>query len=315
MIDPRENKGDFADLCRIAADALGGSNPVLLSVLEKDYWVTRVLCAIAEQHSDHVIFKGGTSLAKGLGLTQRFSEDIDLVVDGGSRGQSARDTLLKAISQDVAHSCTLEMTRRDSETGVHRSIAYAFEAIWSGGELVKPTVLLEMGTRSALVPASRRSLRTLLADAVPSVAAELPSCDMRVLGAERTLVEKLFVIHAAVSRYLDEPKGNALNRLGRHYYDVAQLLADSTVNASVGTAAFWDMARDQDVRGARDFPRYHRCPPDLNFSDSAGLFPTAPLIQTLRREYERDRGLFFGDAPTFDDVLAALASVRARLRP
>jgi hypothetical protein len=87
------------------------------------------------------------------------------------------------------------------------------------------------------------------------------------------------------------------------------------VNASVGTAVFWDMAKDQDERGARDFRRYHRCPPDLNFSDSAGLFPTAPLTQTLRREYERDRGLFFGDAPTFDDVLAALAAVRARLHP
>ncbi len=314
MIDPRTNRNDFSDLCRIAANALGGDNPALLSVLEKDYWVTRVLCAIAEHHSDHVLFKGGTSLSKGLGLTQRFSEDIDLAIDAGERGESSRDTLLKAVAQDVADSCSLDMALRESGKGAHRTVAYAFDAIWAGGELIKPSVLLEMGTRSALAPASPRTLKTMLAAAVPSADAELPSCTLLVLGADRTLVEKLFVIHGLVSRHLADPTSTALNRIGRHYYDVSNLLDDAAVGASIGTPAFWEMAGDHDERGAREFPGRHVGPTGLDFANSLGLFPTDELAAILRQEYERDRVLFFGDAPSFDQVLASLLLVRERLR-
>jgi len=273
------------------------------------------LCALAESHSDHVVFKGGTSLSKGWGLTQRFSEDIDLVVDVGTRGESARDSLLKAIAQDVADICALPMARRDSEKGRHRSVAYEFEAVWAGGELIKPSVLLEMGTRSALNPVSERTLTTLLAAAVPEIAHELPECRLLVLAAERTFVEKLFVIHGSVARYQRDPDVSPLVRIGRHYYDVGKLLADPTVQTSVGTAEFWEMARDHDHRGAREFSKRHVAPADLNFASSPGLFPDPATRTLLEREYSRDRSLFFDDAPSLDDVLSALQSVRSRLTP
>ena len=315
MIDPRTEKGDFADLCLIAADALGGGNPALLSILEKDYWVTRVLCAIAEAHADHVVFKGGTSLSKGFGLTQRFSEDIDLVVDAGDRGESARGTLMKAIAQNVADRCDLPMTPRGSGRGVHRAVAYGFDAIWAGGELVPASVLLEMGTRSALVPVSSRTLKTLLAVAVPRAEHELPSCDLAVLGMERTLVEKLFVIHGSVMRNLEDPGAAALARIGRHYYDVSKLLDDATIKASIGTPAFWEMAKDHDQRGTLEFPKHHIAPAGLNFAESPGLFPDDAVRSVLQGEYERDQSLFFGGSPSFDDVLGKLAAVRSRLAP
>ena len=313
MIDPRTAKGDFADLCRIAADAMGGDNPALLSILEKDYWVTRVLCAIAESHADHVVFKGGTSLSKGFGLTQRFSEDIDLAVNTGDRGEAARDTLLKAIAESVADICSLPITVRQSGKGVHRAVAYAFDAIWAGGELLQPSVLLEIGTRSALVPRTTRRLTTLLAAAVPTAAAELPSCELAVLGADRTFVEKLFVVHGFVTRYLEDAEARSLVRVGRHYYDVDRLLADDTVNASVGTPAFWEMVTDCDRRSQRDFARLHRAPVEFNFAESPALFPDATTRLALAREYERDRALFFGESPSFDDVLGSLVPIRVRL--
>ena len=49
-------------------------------MIEKDYYVTEALRIIAGA-SDKVIFKGGTSLAKGWNLIQRFSEDIDIFLD------------------------------------------------------------------------------------------------------------------------------------------------------------------------------------------------------------------------------------------
>ena len=51
------------------------------AIIEKDYYVTKALRVIAASAGDRVIFKGGTSLAKGWNVIQRFSEDIDIFLD------------------------------------------------------------------------------------------------------------------------------------------------------------------------------------------------------------------------------------------
>ena len=51
------------------------------AIIEKDYYVTEALRIIALAAPDKIIFKGGTSLAKGWNLIQRFSEDIDIFLD------------------------------------------------------------------------------------------------------------------------------------------------------------------------------------------------------------------------------------------
>lgn len=58
------------------------------SVLEKDYWVSFVLEYIFmhEKWKNLFTFKGGTSLSKCFGLIDRFSEDIDLVLDWTALG-------------------------------------------------------------------------------------------------------------------------------------------------------------------------------------------------------------------------------------
>lgn len=51
------------------------------AIIEKDYFVTEALRVIADSAGEKVIFKGGTSLAKGWNLIQRFSEDVDIFLD------------------------------------------------------------------------------------------------------------------------------------------------------------------------------------------------------------------------------------------
>ena len=52
------------------------------NAVEKDYWVSMVLRAIFSlPYAAAFVFKGGTSLSKGWGLIERFSEDIDLAID------------------------------------------------------------------------------------------------------------------------------------------------------------------------------------------------------------------------------------------
>ncbi len=51
------------------------------SIIEKDYFVTEALRILEQTAGERIIFKGGTSLSKGWGLIDRYSEDIDIFLD------------------------------------------------------------------------------------------------------------------------------------------------------------------------------------------------------------------------------------------
>jgi len=71
--------------------------------VEKDYWVTRALKALADSPlSEHIVFKGGTSLSKAYSLISRFSEDVDIAVltEGLSKNQTKRR--IKKVSKIVS---------------------------------------------------------------------------------------------------------------------------------------------------------------------------------------------------------------------
>lgn len=54
--------------------------------VEKDFWVCWTLRKLFDlpEWGEHLMFKGGTSLSKCWNLIERFSEDIDRVVDDWS---------------------------------------------------------------------------------------------------------------------------------------------------------------------------------------------------------------------------------------
>ena len=58
------------------------------TIVEKDFWVCWVLQKIfkAEVLKSKLLFKGGTSLSKVYNVIERFSEDIDLILDWRTLG-------------------------------------------------------------------------------------------------------------------------------------------------------------------------------------------------------------------------------------
>jgi predicted nucleotidyltransferase component of viral defense system len=56
--------------------------------VEKDFWVCWTLDKLFRLPvwGEHLTFKGGTSLSKGWKLIERFSEDIDIVINRGALG-------------------------------------------------------------------------------------------------------------------------------------------------------------------------------------------------------------------------------------
>lgn len=76
------NTTEFGPTLQAAAESLGISP----TAVEKDYWISEVLRVLVAEFPDNFIFKGGTSLSKGYGIVERFSEDIDILVLPGDRG-------------------------------------------------------------------------------------------------------------------------------------------------------------------------------------------------------------------------------------
>jgi hypothetical protein len=69
--------------------------------IEKDFWVCWTLDALfndMETGGPRLLFKGGTSLSKGYGLIERFSEDIDITVFREDIGQATTFEELEATS-------------------------------------------------------------------------------------------------------------------------------------------------------------------------------------------------------------------------
>ena len=53
------------------------------AIIEKDFWVCYMLDYLFHRCAwkDHIAFKGGTSLSIAYGLIERFSVEIDLILD------------------------------------------------------------------------------------------------------------------------------------------------------------------------------------------------------------------------------------------
>ena len=60
------------------------------AIVEKDFWVCYMLDYLFHRccWKNNIAFKGGTSLSKAYGLIERFSEDIDLILDWRVLGYS-----------------------------------------------------------------------------------------------------------------------------------------------------------------------------------------------------------------------------------
>jgi predicted nucleotidyltransferase component of viral defense system len=84
--------------------------------IEKDYYVTEILRIVAERLGDKAMFKGGTSLSKGWGLINRFSEDIDLFVNREKfdprPGTNKMDKMLKRTQRGHRTTPGIDLVRR-----------------------------------------------------------------------------------------------------------------------------------------------------------------------------------------------------------
>ena len=238
------------------AAAQRGATP---AVVEKDFWVTWALSRLFREPdlARRLMLKGGTSLSKVYSLIERFSEDIDLVLDwrvlGGDdplaeRSKTKQAQLNEAINEQAQKYISRELlglvkAALDGLCGCRVDvdnpfvIAIDYPAAFPD-DYLRPKVRLEVGPLASWLPYEDRSISCYAAAAFPQVF-EQRECPVKVIQAERTFWEKATILHHEAHR----PEGNAQPpRYSRHYYDLARMarspvreraLADPGLLASV----------------------------------------------------------------------------------
>jgi Nucleotidyl transferase AbiEii toxin, Type IV TA system len=289
--------------------------------IEKDYYVTEILRIVAERLGDKAMFKGGTSLSKGWGLINRFSEDVDLFVNRDMfeprPGTNKMDKILKELSQFVSEHPALTWLREEGVTigGLGREDYFQYDSRF--GELpgIRPVVRLEPGIQSGtfpteVVPITSMVGRYLLEQDRADMADDLMGFDMTLLHFRRTFVEKMFALHGKVMRLLED--GHALERDARHYPDLYVLAGENEVRAMLTSEEYAQIRVDYDRNSREFFAKSYRPPKDLSFGDSPAFFPDAGLKDQLGRDYATQCGLLFsgGSYPSFDDVLGRFEEIR-----
>ena len=333
----RAEPADRAGLFLATARRLGTP----LVNVEKDFWVCWTLNTLYHRLPDggpRLLFKGGTSLSKGYGLIDRFSEDIDVTVfrdDLGHPQTTAEIAALsnrrrKAVLDAIAADCSRYIT-----TDLRAAVAEALEADTEGtgsvvidetdtsnqtllvryprveaseAAYVQAAVKIEAGAKSALDPNLPFTIAPYIDDDLDMVDLSVPN--VTTIHAERTFWDKIVITHGLRNWF--ERRGELRQdgqRVSRHYYDIHALFVSDT-----GLAAMNDPNLGADcIAHAKTF--FNR--PDYDLGSAVpgtfSLRPVGDMIGRLARDYDNTRTMIFGDAPAFDDILSSIGEIEDRL--
>ena len=193
------------------------------SFVEKDWYAIRLVATIINVRQDDLalVFSGGTSLSKGYGLIQRFSEDLDFKIRLPEAGitRPARRHYRRAIVEAIRAGG--DWTLRDEDVVAGNASRFFRCQVGYPTTLAVPPALrqglkLEVTFRSPALAAEERSLRSFVAEArgdppeVPAISCVAPA---------ETAADKISVL---TWRVLDQGTRND-HTLVRHVHDLVAL--------------------------------------------------------------------------------------------
>lgn len=296
------------------------------AIAEKDFWVSWVLLRLFghPELSKKILFKGGTSLSKAFHSIERFSEDIDLVLDWrlltkddpkkerskkqqnvfnenlrNSAGEYVQGKIMPWVKEAVGDVCRVESDEEDKRV-IHIHYPGVFE-----DEYLRADIRLEIGPFSGWVPRAEYLISPYAAEAFPPVFST-PQCRVVAIKAERTFWEKAVILHKEAFRTEKQP---IPIRYSRHYYDLA-MMATSNVKAD----ALNDLKLLEHVVEFNDrfFPRVwaHY---ELAKPGTIRLMPPAHFEKSLRSDYGDMKHMIFGNYPEFDEILNTLHALEGEI--
>lgn len=222
---------------------------LLPAVVEKDYWIMHCLWGLQKSGLQFEM-KGGTSLSKGWGVVDRFSEDIDIRFDApaavNTKGDKPAHIAARfAFYDDLAARISIDAVAVERNRGYddpkaqNGGISLKYRSHFPPTPKLKPAVLLEVGFDKT-APNEPRDFGSWALDR--ALERKVDVIDNRALGVrcfnpEYTFVDKLQTICRRFRQHRDrnDPAKDKPQFFLRHYYDLYMLLEVPRVKAFIGT--------------------------------------------------------------------------------
>lgn len=309
---------DFSDLLRILEKETG----ILAGLIEKDYWIMHVLRGLKKQGFSFVM-KGGTSLSKGYGIIDRFSEDIDIQIyppDALGVISDPKNTKKDAVeSRKQYYDWLKDQIKIEGITSVIRDKAFDNEKNYNSGgirlfyesftdkvEGAKDGILLEVGF-DTVTPNNNLTISSWAYDRAVAVKPKIKIEDNRAVDIAcyhpgYTFVEKLQTI---VTKFrVEQEKGQEKPNLMRQYYDVYCLLDNPLVQEFIGTDDYHTHKKN----------RFTGKDKDVVLAENEAFHLSSPKLRNRFKErYEATKDLYYKGQPPFEELLERIKENIERL--
>lgn len=327
-----ENKGqpidfwEFTDEQKLEVfDEIKDKLNVKPKAAEKDWWVCHVIHSLfGLRCAEALTFKGGTSLSKAWGITERFSEDVDISFDKSFFGltgetRSARDRIRKLtrkyISNEVqqeleatlrvfgAVECSVGYVTRNDSDADPTVLRVDYRSLLPADPYMKESVRIEFSCRSPREPREVREIRPYAVELSPMI--DFAPTAVPTVTPLRTFLEKVFLLHEEFQK--DYPRSR---RMSRHLYDLYRLdLAGYTEKAMADRELYDSLVEHRSIFNAIRGIDYSGHTPDR-----LSIIPPAEVLPLWEDDYRTMQEQFiYGDSPSFEDLLKSLRSIEQRL--
>jgi hypothetical protein len=306
-----------------------------VQAVEKDLWVTTILQILfGLPCAKNLVFKGGTSLSKVWELINRFSEDIDLAIDRslfdleGDLTKKEVKKLRKASSvfvrEELCHQlqeavnntplkdrCTIEAQPDGDGESTYpepRILFVRYQSVFNDKlNYIEPIVKIEAGSRSLLEPAEDKRISSMVENTFPTVSTTVSDTLVRTAVAEKTFLEKAFLLHElfSISNMVEA------HRRSRHIYDLHMMMQRGVAKRAIKDDALWETISHHrstltSIQGV-DYT------PDVR--DRIQLVPPEGCRENWKSDYEIMTGaMIYGEKPTFAELMESMKELERRFR-
>ena len=295
------------------------------AIVEKDFWVCLTLDYLFHhsQWRDAFVFKGGTSLSKAYHLIERFSEDIDLILDWhtinyneepwGKRSKTQQDKINKQMNQNAAiflKEKLLPNMRKDlrnildTEENIYinrmdaQTIDFAYPHIFHNAYL-RPQIKLEIGPLAERIPQQKAKIAPYAAEEYGTFFAK-KNTYINTIAAERTFWEKITILHKIANR--NNNNKVIPERYSRHYYDLYCMFCSPLKARAYAKKELLE----QSIRFKTKFYISNSSGYDTAKIGSLLLLPNKEDKKILQEDYAHMQNMIYGRAPQYEEIMSTI---------
>lgn len=302
------------------------------AIVEKDFWVCYLLDHLfhRNEYQQSFVFKGGTSLSMAYHLIERFSEDIDLILDWRtikyetedvwqerSRNKQSQyndklnDTAAAFIGNELKSSLEESMGKELAFEPVlfpdpedHQILNFEYPHIFHE-EYLRPEIRLEIGPIAEWTPSHKTEIRSMAAELYERVFSH-PTTEILTVDAERTFWEKATILHKIA--HFPEDKTLPI-RYARHYYDLYKMSQSPVKNSAFEKKELLG----KDIVFKSKFYYSKGASYETASLGNIRLIPPERLIPDIRADYEKMKSMIYGEKPDFDLLMDCLVQLEKEI--